>query len=308
MASTAPLIEIVDERALECGEGPMWDVARQRLLWTDALGEAILGLERSSGQVEVVSDELRAGSVVLHHDGPLVLSTPSGVRSWHGPGDVRDVVGEADGAPMDDLNDAIADAHGRLFTGQEKYSDEDPGATGSLFRVDLDGSAQVVEEGLGIANGMGFSPDGSTFYLVDSPVRTIHAYRFDAASGGLSKRRTLVRLEPADGLPDGLTVDEEGFLWVARWFGGGVSRFDPDGHLERTIELPVAQPSSVMFGGADLDELYVTSAAVDWRSPLEPPGRDASRRRGGPTFRIRTGIRGRPEHRAAIALPARPAR
>jgi len=301
------MIEIIDEAPLECGEGPMWDAAAQRLLWTDALGEAVYVRDGATEQTSVLTTDLQAGSIVLHRDGPLVLATGVGLRSWHGPGDVRDVATAAQGRAMDHLNDAIADPAGRVFTGQEVYSDDEPYEPGFLFQVDLGGTAHVVEEGLSIANGMGFSPDHATFYLVDSPIRTIYAYDYDVATGAISGRRTLVTLDAEEGLPDGLTVDEHGFIWVARWFGGGISRFDPDGVLERRIELPVAQTSSLMFGGPDLDELFVTSAAVDWRSPLAPPGHDYTVPRGGASFRIRPGVRGLPEQRAAIALPPRSA-
>jgi sugar lactone lactonase YvrE len=303
MATSRPLIEVIDDAPLECGEGPMWDAVEERLLWTDALEQAVYVRDRATGQTSVLTRDLQVGSIVLHRDGPLVLATGGGLRSWHGPGDVRDAAMSAQGRAMDHLNDAIADPAGRVFTGQEVYSDDEPYEPGVLFRVDLDGTAQVVEEGLSIANGMGFSPDHTTFYLVDSPIRTIYAYDYDVESGAISKRRTLVTLGAEDGLPDGLTVDEVGFIWVARWFGGGISRFDPDGHLERHIELPVMQPSSLMFGGPDLDELFVTSAGVDWQSPLAPPGHDYTRPRGGPSFRIRPDVRGLPEQRAAIALP-----
>lgn len=306
MAAARPLIEVIDDSPLACGEGPMWDARGERLLWTDALGQAVHVLDRTTEQVSVLTHDLQAGSIVLHRDGPLVLATGSGLQSWHGPGDVREVVTMAEGRRMDHLNDAIADPAGRIYTGQEVYSDDEPYEPGVLFRVDLDGSARVVEEGISIANGMGFSPERTTFYLVDSPIRTIYAYDYRETDGSISGRRTLVVLEPEEGLPDGLTVDEQGFIWVARWFGGGISRFDPDGRLERRIELPVAQPSSLMFGGPDLDELFVTSAGVEWRSPLAPQGHDYAARRGGPSFRIRPGLRGLPEHRAAIALPTSP--
>jgi len=305
MAASRPLIEVIDAAPLACGEGPMWDAVSERWLWTNALAEALYVLDRKTGQTSLLTQDLQAGSIVLHRDGPLVLATGTGLRSWHGPADVRDVATMAEGRAMDHLNDAIADPAGRVFTGQEVYSDDEPFEPGVLFRVDVDGSAWVVEEGLNIANGLGFSPDRTTFYLVDSPIRTIYAYDYHAESGAIGGRRTLVTLRVEDGLPDGLTVDEDGFIWVARWFGGGISRFDPDGHLERRIELPVMQPSSLMFGGPDLDELFVTSAAVEWRSPLAPPGHDYTRPRGGPSFRIRPGVRGQPEHQAAIALPPR---
>ena len=114
----------------------------------------------------------------------------------------------------------------------------------------------------------------------------VYAYDYSVQSGQISNRRDFLKLPPEAGLPDGLTVDSEGFIWVARWFGGGISRFAPDGKLERTIDFPVGQTSSVMFGGKDLNEIYVTSASVLWESHLAPPGHSYNPPRGGPTFRI----------------------
>src|SRR5262249_44534548 len=144
-------------------------------------------------------------------------------------------------------------------------------------------------------------PDARTFYLIDSVPGRIYAYDYDAATGAIRNRRVLVQLDRSEGLPDGMTVDAEGFLWIARWFGGGLSRFDPDGVLERRVALPVAQPSSVMFGGADLTELYVTSAALHWESPLAPEGHNYTSPRGGGLYRLRPGVSGRPEYRARVA-------
>src|SRR5262249_42291692 len=163
--------------------------------------------------------------------------------------------------------------------------------------VDTDGSIQIVEEGLHISNGMGFSLDARVFYLIDSVPRAVYAYDYDADTGAIRNRRRLIQLDRQDGLPDGMTGDSEGFLWLARLFGGGLSRYDPDGALERRIELPVAQPSSVMFGGEDLTELYVTSAALEWQSVLAPEGHDYTKPRGGPLFRVRVEVAGRPEYR-----------
>src|SRR5262249_4733875 len=115
------------------------------------------------------------------------------------------------------INEVIADPAGRIFGGQEVYKEGEPYETGHLFKIDLDGSLHVVDEGLHISNGMGFSLDQKTFYLIDSVPRAVYAYDYDESSGKISARRTLITLSVDDGLPDGMAVDSEGFLWIARW-------------------------------------------------------------------------------------------
>src|SRR5690606_11968506 len=116
----------------------------------------------------------------------------------------------------------------------------------------------------------------------------------------ISNRVPFIRLSRDEGLPDGLTVDQEGFVWVARWFGGGISRYDPDGKLERTINLPAAQTSSLTFGGKHCKDIVVTSAAQYWEAPLASAGHDFSSNRGGGVYRIAQDIVGKPEHKAKI--------
>ena len=122
---------------------------------------------------------------------------------------------------------------------------------GVLFRFDPDRSVHRMDEGFQLSNGMGWSPDNRTMYFIDSMPREIYAYDFDLASGAVGNRRDLVRIAEEHGLPDGMTVDAEGFLWVAQWSGGRVVRYDPDGKVERVMAMPVRRPTSVTFGGAD---------------------------------------------------------
>ena len=162
---------------------------------------------------------------------------------------------------------------------------------------------RVVDEGVEIANGLGLSPDDRTLYFADSARRVIYAYDADPATGDLSRRRVFVQVPRDEGLPDGLTVDREGFVWCAQWYGGQVVRYDPDGKVERRIAMPVRQVSSVIFGGDDLTDLYITTAADPWPSPLAPPGYDFSATNvGGSLYRLRTDIQGRPDHRAALRV------
>lgn len=278
----------------------MWDTRSQCLYWTDAMDKAVFMFDRGSGAVKKLADCVNAVSVVLHHNGGLVLGGGDGFFYWHPERGLRLLADTCEGRPAKNINDSIADPAGRIFGGQENYREDGPYVPGYLFRLDPDGATYIVEEGLHLANGMGFSPDQRNFYLTDTIERRIYRYDYSAATGAIRNCRVLIQLEKNDGLSDGLTVDAEGFIWTARWFGGGLARYDPDGKLERLIPLPVAQPSSVMFGGPDLDELYVTSAGLEWKSPIAPDGHNYTIPRGGQLFRLRLEVQGKPEFLATL--------
>jgi sugar lactone lactonase YvrE len=154
--------------------------------------------------------------------------------------------------------------------------DESPGA-GALYRLELDGTCTTVLTGLTISNGIGWSPDGGTMYLSDSGTAHIDAFDFDAASGDLSRRRTIVRTTGLGIAGDGLTVDDGGNLWVAMWDGGAVRRYDPDGSLLATVPLPVDRPTSCAFGGPQSATLFVTTARQGLDAPALARQPDAGR-------------------------------
>jgi len=161
----------------------------------------------------------------------------------------------------------------------------------------------VLDDGFHLANGLAFSPDDRTLYFTDSAARRIYAYDYNSQTGEVRNRRVLVQLSPDEGLPDGLTVDEEGFLWSAHWYGSCVVRYDPDGKAERRIATPAKQTSCVTFGGQDLADLYITSAGRSEPMPVMPPGYDADNGFfGGPLYRISAGVRGRPTRKTRISL------
>ena len=155
------------------------------------------------------------------------------------------------------MNDGKVDPSGRFWGGSMAY-DERRGA-GSLYF--LEGTAVTkVLTGVGISNGLDWSPDDKLFYFVDSLTRRLDLFDFDASSGHISNRRTLISFDDSFGLPDGLTVDAEGCIWVAGWGGWKVQRYSPAGELLGSVDIPVAHVTSCAFGGPDLMDLYVTTA------------------------------------------------
>jgi sugar lactone lactonase YvrE len=155
------------------------------------------------------------------------------------------------------MNDGACDPQGRFWAGTMAY-DESPGA-GTLYRLELDGRCSTVLTGLTISNGIGWSPDGGTMYLSDSGTRLVEAFDFDGVTGAISGRRTLVRIDEPGVAPDGLTVDEDGDIWVAMYGGWAVHRYGPEGSLRATLPMPVAQATSCAFGGDDRRTLFVTT-------------------------------------------------
>ncbi|MFL5347176.1 MAG: SMP-30/gluconolactonase/LRE family protein [Hyalangium sp.] len=279
------------------GEGPFWDVAGQRLLWSDVKSQTIHEYAPAAGRRGVVTSTVMAFSLVLNRDGALLTTGPFGLHYYRPGKEPVSLLREHQGEALF-LNDVIADPRGRVYAGTVYYGANGLEKTGKLYLIDGQGPARVVDEGIQMSNGLGFSPDDRTLYYTDTLARVIYAYAVDPETGALSNKRVLARIPAEDGMPDGMTVDAEGFIWSAQWYGSQVIRFDPEGKVERRIKLPVRQVASVMFGGRDLDELYITTASDRFISTYAPPGynHDDTSNVGGSLYRVRPGVRGRPEH------------
>ena len=160
----------------------------------------------------------------------------------------------------------------------------------SLFRLDPDRSIHRMESGICISNGLGWSPDLSTFYYTDSLTRMIYAYDYEAQTGAIRNRRVFDHVPQDGGLPDGLAVDTQGYIWSARWGGWKVVRYAPDGRVDREVAIPVEFPTSCAFGGENLNELYITSAWIE----VLPTARSAQPL-AGDLFRLKVDVPGLPE-------------
>jgi D-xylonolactonase len=201
------------------------------------------------------------------------------------------------------MNDCIADPEGRVYSGSYHYNPAGGALPSFLFVVDTDGLVRVVDEGIQFSNGLAFSPDGGTLYFSDTVARCIYAYDWHRHTGNLTGRRVFLRLPREEGFPDGLTVDEQGFLWCAHWFGACISRYDPDGKRERCVKMPAAQTSSLAFGGPDLDVIFITSASKSNMLPMAPVGYDPERVYvGGRLYRMNSDVRGGAEHRSRVRV------
>jgi sugar lactone lactonase YvrE len=243
-------------------EGPRWHEERQELLWVDILGRKMhrpqLAADGGLDRIETISIDRHVGAVAPALGGGYILAAGPGFLFLDGAGSIHELAQPEDGRQDVRMNDGACDPQGRFWAGTMAY-DESPGA-GTLYRLELDGSCATVLAGLTISNGIGWSPDGGTMYLTDSGTGCVYAFAFDGASGAISDRRTLVKSDRPGAVPDGLTVDEDGGIWVALWNGGAVNRYDSDGSVLAQVELPVARPTSCAFGGPDRDMLFVTTA------------------------------------------------
>jgi sugar lactone lactonase YvrE/DNA-binding IclR family transcriptional regulator len=257
-AAVSPGVAVAVRAAALLGEGPLWHGGR--LLWVDILAPAIHVSDPATGSDRVIAAEELVAALAPRRAGGVVAAARSGLRLL-----AEDGLGPVLAAPIAEgaalrLNDGKCDRAGRFWVGSLAL-DSTPDA-GALHRIDADGSARVMQAGLHVANGIGFSPDDHVLYLADSGRRRIDRFDFDLARGSIANRRPFVAFAEGEGVPDGLTVDAEGGVWVALWDGWRVARYAPDGRLDRVVHLPVPRPTSCAFGGPGLATLYVTSARV----------------------------------------------
>ena len=298
-------MEVIADDGNLCGEGPHWDERSQALYWTDIDGGRFFRYLWREKRRELLHEGFTINGFCMQEEGGFVTTSSEGAWLWR-PG-VRPVLiaSEADSQECR-LNDCLADPEGRVYSGSYHLDERGASAPSFLFRIDTDGSVHVADEGILFSNGLAFSPDCSTLYFTDMAARCIYAYDWRRSDGQLRNRRVFLRIDRSEGMPDGLTVDAEGFLWCAHWFGGCITRYDPDGKRARRIAIPAAQTSSLTFGGPDLDEIYVTSAAMSNCLMLAPQGYDAAKVfTGGPLYRLRTGIQGKLKFRSRVrTVPA----
>jgi len=279
-------IETVIEGQDRTGEAPTWDAAKQRIVWVDAERSLVFDFSLS-----------RVAGIALNRSGGMIFAGATGLHLWYDQGDYRTIVSEHEGESLI-FNDIVADAQGRIYAGTYYWGPDGMEKTGKLYLIEAADSVRVMDEGIKLSNGLGFSPDNRTLYYADSGARRIYAYDVDQGTGDLTNRRDFVEVLLTEGIPDGLAVDADGYVWSAQWYGGQVVRYDPDGNVERRIEMPVQQVSSVIFGGPDLTDLYITTAGEYWPSNLTPPGFNSQGQMGGSLYCTHLDVPGKPEHMA----------
>jgi sugar lactone lactonase YvrE len=255
------------------GEGPVWDEAEQALYWIDSYGRVVHRLDHASGETRHWGVPEQIGSMALREGGGAVVALETGFHFLDlENGGCTPVTDPEAGRPDTRFNDGKVDRQGRFIAGTIMLNQPREPRTAALYSLGADLSTRVLDPEIALSNGPCFSPDGRTLYFADTHAAAIYAYDYDPATGEAGPRRVHIDLGDAwGGGSDGATVDADGTLWTALVFAGKLGRFDPDGMLMATFDMPVQLPTSVMFGGPDLDELYVTSLASGRLRPSYGP-------------------------------------
>ncbi len=285
---------VVDSRS-NLGEGAVWDVQDQCLWWVDIMGELVHRFDPESGIDETWDIGEPVGSLAVRAGGGLILATKTGFHQFDPATGTKTAITdpEAD-QPQNRFNDGGTDRQGRFWAGT-MTQDGDRQQVGTFYRLDPDMSCQKMLGDFWVTNGMAFSPDGATMYASDTgaQVRTVWAFDYDQETGTPSNRRVFLDTADMAGRPDGATVDADGCYWYAGVGGWQVVRVTPDGKVDRIIDVPVEKPTKPMFGGKNLDTLYLTSLSLD----LDP---DRAQPQAGSLFAITgLGVSGVPEVRFA---------
>jgi D-xylonolactonase len=293
--------QVVD---IECttGEGPLWHTDDERLYWCDIPEGRLYRYDSASDDYECIyrDEQERIGGFTIQRDGSLLLFQEAGAvrRLSRSDWTTETLVSPDPDRFHERFNDVIADPEGRVFAGV--MPDTERGLPGQLYRLDTDGTFTLVRESCVLPNGMGFTPDLEQLYFVDTcevdPAEPgyIYRYEYDRATGAITDPEVFYEASDIEGYPDGMTVDEDGTVWVAFWDGGALHSFAPDGSHDRCVSFTPRKVSSVTFAGASFDTAYVTTACVETR---ETEGAGA-----GSLYRVDLSVSGRPGFRSAIGL------
>jgi D-xylonolactonase len=284
-------LELIADYNCVCGENPLWHPLERRLYWLDIVNPRMFRYDPATAHHEQFYEGRTVGGFTIQADGSLLLFMDRGaVATWRN-GKMTTIIEEHPDEVESRFNDVFADTRGRVFCGAMPT----PTRKGRLYRLDTDGSIHKLLDGIGCSNGMAFTPDRKRMYYTDSDAYEIYLFDYDEETGNLSNQRVFARSYEWDGLPDGMTVDADGFVWSAHWDGYCLIRYSPWGEEVQRVMFPAKKVSSVIFGGDDYGDMYVTTAGGDHKD-TDGPG-------AGALYRLRLpGVRGLPEYHSRILL------
>ena len=268
----------------------MWHPLENAVYWADIPQGRIFRYDPGSGEHGLMFESGEVGGFTVQADSSLLLFMGGGAVATLRNGELQYHIREIAEERRSRFNDVIADPAGRVFCGTMPSPDH----LGSLYRLDTDGSITKVLGDIGISNGMGFTPDAKQMYFTDSPTHIIYIFDYDIESGELSNRRVFVNTGENDGIPDGMTVDADGYVWSARWDGSSLVRYSPEGEQVNRIWFPARKVSSVVFGGEDFTDMYVTTAGGEDKTG-EGPG-------AGCLYRLNVGVKGKAEYLSRVGI------
>ena len=292
MSDKPSIVALIDAPGpAQLGEGPVWDDRSNELVWVDISGRLIHRWDPVTGASASIATDADVGAVVLCEDGGMMVAVEC--ELWRvSNADEWTQIAAVDPKPGVRFNDCRADPRGRLWAGT-LHRDREP-RQAALYRWNPGGQLTLVLPERTISNGIGWSPDGETMYYIDSTTQRVVSYDYDLDNGELGDRSDFAAIDPADGLPDGLTVDADGGVWVCLFGGAKIRRYRPDGELDREIALPLTNPTCPAFGGADLRTMYITTARHRLTAEQLERQPDA-----GSLLQLDVGRAGRPAHRFA---------
>lgn len=280
--------ELIADYACITGEGPMWHEQEQKVYWVDIPRGRLFRYDPATGAHEMVFEQRQIGGYTIQDDGSLLLFMDRGTVAILRNGKLEIVIDEIPEEVETRYNDVFADVEGRVYCGTMPTKDR----LGRLYRLDPDRKLTLLLEGIRTSNGMGLTPDRKRLYYTDSGTKTIYLFDYDQATGDISHQRVFVDTSDEEGVPDGMTVDADGNVWSARWDGYRLTQYSPEGKELQRVKFPAKKVSSVIFGGPDYTDMYVTTAGGDNKSEN---GEGA-----GALYRVNLGIKGVPEFPSKI--------
>ena len=277
--------DLFSDYSCELGEGPFWDSKRSRLHWVDIIGKKIISQNLDGSNIHALEVGGNPGCVVLSDDGTMVAGVDNQISSLDGGGNLLKVLADTKEGSGLRFNDGKCDPSGRFWVGSMDRKEKNK--LGSLYSWNSIEGLVNREQGVTVSNGMGWSPDNSLFYYIDSPTREVSVYDFDLSTGSINNKRRFISFSEEDGFPDGMTIDNEGRLWIAFWGGSKIMCVNPDSKaIEEVVSFPVSKITSCAFGGEKMDQLFITSAKVQVNEKDEPMA--------GKTFVVSLGVKGLP--------------
>jgi len=253
-------IDVVDEHKCLVGEGPVWDAKRKVICWIDILNGEIHEYSPGQKTQKTITVHQMIGSLAVCTNGNFIAALQNGFAFIDRiSGEIKMIADPESYLPNSRFNEGKCDPAGRFWAGTMSLSEETN--AGSVYVVEKDLSITKRIESVTISNGMAWSVDHQTFYFIDTPTFEVVAYDYDKYTGHISNKRTIIKIANEDGYPDGMTIDNEGMLWMAHWDGWQVTRWNPiSGKKLHSIKLSVAKVTSCTFGGENFEDLYITSA------------------------------------------------
>ena len=241
------------------GEGPVWDADAERILWLDIMEGDIHQYALSEDTHSVFKVQEMIGSMALRETGGLVAGLQHGFAFIDIEKESVQHINDPEPELSNSFNDGKCDAAGRFWAGTMALSEEE--GKGNLFVLETNLSVKKKIENVSISNGLAWNADNSVMYYINTPTNYVFAFDYNIGEGTIDNQRVVVDLTHESGYADGMTIDEEGMLWIAFYGGWRVARYDPEtGRLLQQIELPAANVTSCTFGGRDLKDLYITTA------------------------------------------------